>query len=230
MNEDMNTLENKLPQIEANETVETHEEKNVQLSMDPSIQEEEEAKLAQKENDVKLKAILEGLLFLVGDDGLTVEQASKSMDISTKKAEQLFDALQKDYVDDSRGFEIERYGSRYRFLSKAFVHEAAKKLFSIDKISKLSNAALETLAIIAYKQPITRVEIEEIRGVGADVMIRKLEARGLIKEEGRSDAPGRPFLYSVTDEFMDAFKLLSLDELPDLPEFNKDNNDDLFHS
>ncbi len=230
MNEDMNTTENKLPQIEANETVEAHEEKNVQLSMDPSIQEEEEAKLAQKENDVKLKAILEGLLFLVGDDGLTVEQASKSMDISTKKAEQLFDALQKEYVDDSRGFEIERYGSRYRFLSKAFVHEAAKKLFSIDKISKLSNAALETLAIIAYKQPITRVEIEEIRGVGADVMIRKLEARGLIKEEGRSDAPGRPFLYSVTDEFMDAFKLLSLDELPDLPEFNKDNNDDLFHS
>lgn len=230
MNEDMNTIENNLPQIEANETVEAHEEKNVQLSMDPSIQEEEEAKLAQKENDVKLKAILEGLLFLVGDDGLTVERASKSMDISTKKAEQLFDALQKDYVDDSRGFEIERYGSRYRFLSKAFVHEAAKKLFSIDKISKLSNAALETLAIIAYKQPITRVEIEEIRGVGADVMIRKLEARGLIKEEGRSDAPGRPFLYSVTDEFMDAFKLLSLDELPDLPEFNKDNNDDLFHS
>ena len=230
MNEDMNTTENKLPQIEANETMEAHEEKNVHLSMDPSIQEEEEAKLAQKENDVKLKAILEGLLFLVGDDGLTVEQASKSMDISTKKAEQLFDALQKDYVDDSRGFEIERYGSRYRFLSKAFVHEAAKKLFSIDKISKLSNAALETLAIIAYKQPITRVEIEEIRGVGADVMIRKLEARGLIKEEGRSDAPGRPFLYSVTDEFMDAFKLLSLDELPDLPEFNKDNNDDLFHS
>ena len=230
MNEDMNTTESKLPQIEANETVEAHEEKNVQLSMDPSIQEEEEAKLAQKENDVKLKAILEGLLFLVGDDGLTVEQASKSMDISTIKVEQLFDTLQKDYVDDSRGFEIERYGSRYRFLSKAFVHEAAKKLFSIDKFSKLSNAALETLAIIAYKQPITRVEIEEIRGVGADVMIRKLEARGLIKEEGRSDAPGRPFLYSVTDEFMDAFKLLSLDELPDLPEFNKDNNDDLFHS
>ena len=230
MNEDMNTTESKLPQIEANETVEAHEEKNVQLSMDPSIQEEEEAKLAQKENDVKLKAILEGLLFLVGDDGLTVEQASKSMDISTIKVEQLFDTLPKDYVDDSRGFEIERYGSRYRFLSKAFVHEAAKKLFSIDKISKLSNAALETLAIIAYKQPITRVEIEEIRGVGADVMIRKLEARGLIKEEGRSDAPGRPFLYSVTDEFMDAFKLLSLDELPDLPEFNKDNNDDLFHS
>ena len=216
-----------LPQIEK---VETREDENKQMSMDPSIQDEEEALIAQKENDEKLCAILEGLLFLVGDEGLTIEQASQSMDISEEKVESLFDSLQKYYTDDSRGFEIERYGQKYRFLSKAFVHESAKKLFAIDKVSKLSNAALETLAIIAYKQPITRVEIEEIRGVGADVMIRKLEARGLIKEDGRSDAPGRPFLYSVTDDFMDAFKLLSLDELPDLPEFNKEEgNEDLFN-
>ena len=216
-----------LPQIEK---VETREDENKQMSMDPSIQEEEEALIAQKENDEKLCAILEGLLFLVGDEGLTIEQASQSIDISEEKVESLFDSLQKYYTDDSRGFEIERYGQKYRFLSKAFVHESAKKLFAIEKVSKLSNAALETLAIIAYKQPITRVEIEEIRGVGADVMIRKLEARGLIKEDGRSDAPGRPFLYSVTDDFMDAFKLLSLDELPDLPEFNKEEgNEDLFN-
>ncbi len=216
-----------LPQIEK---VETREDENKQMSMDPTIQEEEEALIAQKENDEKLSAILEGLLFLVGDEGLTIEQASQSMDISKEKVEELFDSLQKYYTDDSRGFEIERYGEKYRFLSKASVHEAAKNLFAIDKVSKLSNAALETLAIIAYKQPITRVEIEEIRGVGADVMIRKLEARGLIKEDGRSEAPGRPFLYSVTDDFMDAFKLLSLDELPDLPEFNKDEgNEDLFN-
>lgn len=203
--------------------------KPVQLSMDPSIEQEEEALLAEKENNQRLSSILEGLLFLVGDEGLTVPQAAKSMNVSEKKVESLFEDLQKYYTSDERGFEIERYGNRYRFLSKAFVHESAKRLFSIDKISKLSNAAMETLAIIAYKQPVTRVEIEEIRGVGADVMIRKLEARGLIKEDGRSDAPGRPFLYSVTDEFMDAFKLLSLDELPDLPEFDKDEEkDDLF--
>lgn len=216
---------------EKNTTIasQTESEKPVQLSMDPTIQQEEEARLAQVENDARLSAILEGLLFLVGDDGITVQQASKAMDISEKKVEELFDSLQKYYTDDNRGFEIERFGNRYRFLSKVFVHEAAKKLFSLDKISKLSNAAMETLAIIAYKQPITRVEIEEIRGVGADVMIRKLEARGFIKEDGRSDAPGRPFLYSVTDEFMDAFKLLSLDELPDLPEFkNEDEANDLF--
>ncbi len=227
MSDELKTNEEvSLPQVEK---VESYEKEPEQLSMDPSIQQEEEAILAKKENDEKLSAILEGLLFLVGDEGLTCKQASQSMDIPEKKVEELFEGLQKYYTEDSRGFEIERYGEKYRFLSKAFVHEAAKKLFSIEKVSKLSNAALETLAIIAYKQPITRVEIEEIRGVGADVMLRKLEARGFIKEDGRSDAPGRPFLYSVTDEFMDAFKLLSLDELPDLPEFNKEEgNDDLF--
>ncbi|MDO5110608.1 MAG: SMC-Scp complex subunit ScpB, partial [Erysipelotrichaceae bacterium] len=115
-------------------------------------------------------------------------------------------------------------------LSKAAVHPYAKRLFSIDKESRLSNAALETLAIIAYRQPITRVEIEEIRGVGADMMLRKLEARGLICESGRSEAPGRPILYSVTEDFMDAFQLLSLDELPELPSFSEDTegSDDLF--
>ena len=89
---------------------------------------------------------------------------------------------------------------------------------------------METLAIIAYKQPITRVEIEEIRGVSADVMLRKLQARGLIKEDGRSEAPGRPILYSVTDEFMNDFQLVSLDELPELPDFNEDSKEgsDLF--
>ncbi len=227
MSDELKTNEEvSLPQVEK---VESYEKEPEQLSMDPSIQQEEEAILAQKENDEKLSAILEGLLFLVGDEGLTCKQASQSMDIPEKKVEELFEGLQKYYTEDSRGFEIERYGEKYRFLSKAIVHDAAKKLFSIEKVSKLSNAALETLAIIAYKQPITRVEIEEIRGVGADVMIRKLEARGFIKEDGRSDAPGRPFLYSVTDEFMDAFKLFSLDELPDLPEFNKEEgNDDLF--
>ena len=227
MSDELKTNEEvSIPQVEK---VESYEKEPEQLSMDPSIQQEEEAILAQKENDEKLSAILEGLLFLVGDEGLTCKQASQSMDIPEKKVEELFEGLQKYYTEDSRGFEIERYGEKYRFLSKAIVHDAAKKLFSIEKVSKLSNAALETLAIIAYKQPITRVEIEEIRGVGADVMIRKLEARGFIKEDGRSDAPGRPFLYSVTDEFMDAFKLFSLDELPDLPEFNKEEgNDDLF--
>ena len=177
-------------------------------------------------------AILEGLLFLCGDDGLSIEQAAASMDASEEYVAELFDDLQKYYLQESRGIEIARFGEKYRFLSKAFIHESAKKLFQTSTEAKLSNAALETLAIIAYKQPITRVEIEEIRGVGADVMLRKLVARGLIQEDGRSEAAGRPILYSVTDEFLDSFKLLSLDELPELPQFGTEDSDngELFHS
>lgn len=177
-----------------------------------------------------MAAVLEGLLYLTGDDGLTIEAASDTLGMKPEKTEELFDYLQKYYLEDNRGIEIVRFGNTYKFLSKAMIHQYAQKLFQIDMHAKLSNAALETLAIIAYKQPITRVEIEEIRGVGADVMLRKLEARGLIKEDGRSDAPGRPILYSVTEEFMDAFQLLSLDELPELPQYdeNKEGNNELF--
>ena len=180
----------------------------------------------------RMLAILEGLLFLCGDDGLSIEQAAASMDATEEYVAELFDELQKYYLQESRGIEIARFGEKYRFLSEAAIHDAAKKLFQTSTEAKLSNAALETLAIIAYKQPITRVEIEEIRGVGADVMLRKLVARGLIQEDGRSEAAGRPILYSVTDEFLDSFKLLSLDELPELPQFGTEETDngELFHS
>ena len=180
----------------------------------------------------RMLAILEGLLFLCGDDGLSIEQAAASMEATEEYVAELFDELQKYYLQESRGIEIARFGEKYRFLSKAAIHDAAKKLFQTSTEAKLSNAALETLAIIAYKQPITRVEIEEIRGVGADVMLRKLVARGLIQEDGRSEAVGRPILYSVTDEFLDSFKLLSLDELPELPQFGTEDadNGELFHS
>ena len=174
------------------------------------------------------EAILEGLLFIVGDEGLTVQQAARSLEIPEERVKQLMDDLQVKYLDDKYGIEIANYGGTYRFLSKAVVHSYAKKLFQLSKTSTLSQAALETLAIIAYKQPITRVEIEEIRGVGADMMLRKLEARDLIRVSGRSDAPGRPILYEVTDEFMDSFKLLSLDELPALPQFENEESDELF--
>lgn len=199
-------------------------EKAEQLSL---LQNEEE--IAKEENHIRNRAVLEGLLFITGDEGLTVKAAANAMRCKEDEIEQLFDELQKLYLDDGHGFEIERFGETYRFLSKAVVHESAKRLFSLEKESKLSNAALETLAIIAYKQPITRVEIEEIRGVSADVMLRKLEARGLIQESGRSDAPGKPFLYTVTDEFMNSFHLTSLAELPDLPQFNQDENEDIFN-
>ena len=176
----------------------------------------------------ELLPIAEGLLFLVGDEGITDELMAKSLEISEDIAQQLLDTLQKKYQDDSFGMEVVCYGGIWKFMSKAIVHPFAQKLFQTAKTSALSQSALETLAIVAYKQPITRVEIEEIRGVGCDMMLRKLQARNLITEMGRSEAPGRPILYGVTEEFMDSFKLLSLDELPDLPDFSEHQSDNLF--
>jgi len=209
------------------EILETEDNASV---LDADYDDEEGEEETYDDGFIHMASVLEGLLFLTGDEGITLEQAANALETDAEYVEKLFDYLQKYYLQDNRGIEIARYGLTYRFLSKASVHEAAKRLFQITKTNKLSQAALETLAIIAYKQPITRVEIEEIRGVGADVMLRKLEARGLIKEDGRSDAPGRPILYSVTEEFMDAFQLLSLDELPELPQFDdsEEENNDLF--
>lgn len=166
-----------------------------------------------------LEAILEGLLFVVGDEGISLEACSNILEISIEEVEVAFDNLTKKYLSTEFGIEVVRYAGMYKFVSKAIVHPYAERLFSLNKVKVLSASALETLAIIAYKQPVTRVEIEEIRGVGSDMMLRKLQARGLIQEAGRSDAPGRPILYEVTQEFLDVFKLISLNELPELPSF-----------
>lgn len=210
------------PQIcEVVEEVEVFETVGEIIEVDSTTKDEEEGNQAL--------TILEGLLFIVGDEGISLEQAAEVLGISKDRTEKVFEELQIYYADDQRGFEIANYGGVYKFLSKALVHPYAERLFQTTKQTGLSQAALETLAIIAYKQPITRVEIEEIRGVGADMMLRKLEARNLIRENGRSNAPGKPILYEVTDEFMDSFKLLSLDELPKLPEFNtEEESENLF--
>ena len=174
------------------------------------------------------KPVLEGLLFLSGDEGLTLTQLKNcGLDMSDEDLEAVLDEMMQEYLRETHGIELVCYGGVYKFVSKALIHPYAQKLFSSTKVATLSNAAMETLAIIAYKQPITRVEIEEIRGVSCDMMVRKLLARNLIKECGRSDAPGRPFLYEVTEEFMDTFKLESLKELPELPEY-KEQEEELF--
>ena len=172
--------------------------------------------------------IVEGLLFIVGDEGLTLPQCAAVLDISESEAQRVLEDLQRMYAEDQRGIEVVDYGGVFKFVSKASIHPYAQKLFANAKNTALSQSALETLAIIAYKQPITRVEIEEIRGVGCDMMLRKLQARGLIREAGRSEAPGRPILFEVTEEFMDSFKLVSLNELPELPDYAESESEDLF--
>lgn len=185
-------------------------------------------KKVERKDEYPIDTIVEGLLFIVGDEGLKIEQCAAVMDVTLKGMEEVFSRLMFKYQKKEYAFELVNYGGNYKFLSKSYIHPFASKLFQTTKTNALSQSALETLAIVAYRQPITRVEIEELRGVGCDMMLRKLQARNLIQEMGRSDAPGKPFLYGVTEEFMDSFKLISLDELPELPDFSSDENENLF--
>ncbi len=177
-----------------------------------------------------MRKILEGLLFLSGDEGLSTAQLCEALEISEEALEKNINVMMNEYLEEEHGIELVHFGGRYKFVTKELVYPYAEKLFASTRMATLSSAALETLAIIAYKQPITRSEIEEIRGVGCDMMIRKLIARSLIKECGRSDAPGKPFLYEVTSEFMDSFKLQSLKELPELKEIKQETMQDLFEN
>ncbi len=190
------------------------------------VESEEREDVAQPTN---MEAIVEGLLYIVGEDGAKLEQLAAAIDRSLEDTRTILDNIRIKYAAETFGIELVGYGSVYKFISKKAVFPYAQELFGASKPNTLSQAALETLAIIAYKQPITRIEIEELRGVSAEVMLRKLLARNLIREAGRSEAVGRPILYEVTEEFMDSFKLYTLNELPDLPEYNKEEgNDNLF--
>ncbi|MBR2745123.1 MAG: SMC-Scp complex subunit ScpB [Erysipelotrichaceae bacterium] len=174
-----------------------------------------------------MEAVTEGILYVVGDDGITVIQLAETLEISEEETQQLLDKMMLEYTEnETRGIEMVNYGGRYKLVSKAISHPYCQKLFERTETRPFSQAALETLAIIAYKQPITRVEIEEIRGVSCDMMIRKLLARNLIREAGRLEVAGRPFTYEVTEQFMDTFKLKSLDELPELPEYGNSREDE----
>ena len=172
------------------------------------------------------EAIVEGLLYVVGEEGLKIENIAAVMDIGTEDVKALLTNIESKYRFDQFGIELVNYGGSYRFVTKKAIYPYVQKLLHNEKAASLSNAALETLAIIAYKQPFTWVEIEELRGVGCDMMLRKLQARELIKEAGRSDAPGKPILYEVTEEFLNSFGLETIGMLPDLPEFNNDENEE----
>ena len=175
------------------------------------------------------KAVLEGLLFVVGEEGLTFSQIGEVLEIKEDEAKDLLMDLKKDYEDDSRGLRIDFLGNRFKLTTKFEHKKYYQKLLENPETNFLSQSALETLAIIAYNEPVTRVQVDALRGVGSVQIIRKLFAKGFIKEVGRSDLPGRPILYETTSEFLDYFGLSTIDDLPNMEEFIKDSevNDSL---
>ena len=177
------------------------------------------------------KGILEGILFVVGDDGAKVHELLDILNIDLDTLKSLIVELKDDYEKADRGIRLSNLGDAFKLTTKKEHKEYYQKLLVSDENNTLSNAALETLAIIAYKEPITRVEIDEIRGVSTSQMIRKLVAKGLIKEVGKSELPGRPILYKTTSEFLDYFNMSSLEELPKIDEVKEVIDDiDLYDS
>lgn len=160
--------------------------------------------------------ILEGILFVVGDEGITLKNLCEVMNISLEEAKELLLKLKESYESTDRGIRISYLGDAFKLTTKEEHKEYYQKLIENPETNTLSPSSLEVLAIIAYNQPITRIEIDTMRGVNSNHIIRKLVAKGLIKEAGKSKMPGRPNLYRTTSEFLDCFGLSSLSELPEL--------------
>lgn len=177
------------------------------------------------------EGILEGLLFVVGDDGLTLKQISELLDEDIDTCKEILLSLKQSYEADNRGIRISYLGDAFKLTTKKEHKDYYQKLIVNPNTNTLSQAALETLAIIAYNQPITRIEIDELRGVNNTWLLRKLVAKGLIKEVGKSTMPGRPNLYGTTSDFLDYFGLSTIKDLPKIePKKEEKVTGDLFNS
>lgn len=169
------------------------------------------------------KGIIEAILFAAGRP-ITKNEFMLALEMPQEDIDNIVKSMQEEYREDNRGIELIEIEDSYQLCTKKELYEYVYPV--LDKRSKpnLSNAALETLAIVAYNPKITRAEIEAIRGVAADACVYKLLEYGLIEEAGKVDLPGKPMAYKTTNEFLRMFGYSSLEELPDLPRYKLDEN------
>jgi len=166
-----------------------------------------------------LQSRIEALLFVVGDDGLTIKQLSQLLGEAEELVVQAMEALHTTYEEDlARGITVKEMAGVYQLITKSELADTIQRLVENPTVQSLSQASLEVLAIVAYKQPITRVAIEDLRGVKCERPIQTLASKGLIKEVGRSEGTGRAILYGTTKEFLNYFGLNNIEEMPPLPE------------
>ena len=171
----------------------------------------------------RAKAIIEAILFACGRE-VQIKELMSALELGSEEIFNIVESLKQDYEKQDRGIQIIKVQDAIQLTTKKEYYEYIYPIF--DKRSKpnLSNAALETLSIIAYNPRITKAEIESIRGVNSDGTMYKLLEYNLIENIGKADAPGRPSMYSVTNEFLKMFGLTNLDELPELPRYKLDEN------
>lgn len=171
----------------------------------------------------KIKSIIEAILFAAGRP-VTKTELMLCLEISEDDIQAILENMQEEYKKQARGIELIKVENSYQLCTKKELYEYVYPILDKRSKPKLSNAALETLAIIAYNPKITRAEIEAIRGVSADACVYKLLEYGLVEESGKIDLPGKPMSYKTTDEFLRMFGYSSLEELPELPRYKLDEN------
>jgi len=171
----------------------------------------------------KIESIIESILFVAGRV-VSIKEIELALEIPKNDLEMILKKMQEEYLIQNRGIEIIKINDGYQLCSKKENYEYIYQIIDSRNKPKLSNAALETLSIIAYNPKISRAEIEAIRGVNVDATIYKLLEYGLIEEAGKLDLPGKPMSYKTTDDFLRLFGYGSLDELPELPRYKMDEN------
>lgn len=163
----------------------------------------------------KAKAVIEGVLFTMGES-VEVSRLAEVIEEDVKSTRAILEEMQKDYEREDRGIFLTWLEDSVQLATKAEMYEYLIRIAKAPRKMSLTDTVLETLSIIAYKQPVTRVEIEKVRGVSCDHAINKLLEYDLITELGRLDAPGRPLLFGTTEQFLRSFGVKSLEDLPEL--------------
>ncbi len=168
----------------------------------------------------EIQAILEGVLFAAGD-AVELDRLADIVDVDKRSLREILKQMMDQYNFERRGIHIIQLEDSYQMCTRGEFHDYIAMLAEPRRKQNLSNAAIEVLAIVAYKQPVTRSMIENIRGVNCDYVVNRLVERGLIEETGRLDAPGRPLLFGTTQEFLRCFGIASLKELPEYDAFGQ---------
>ena len=167
----------------------------------------------------ELAHVIEAILFVAGEP-VNVKDMQRALDVTEDETRQAIDALDSDYSFHRRGITLKRFGEHIQLSTRAEYAPYVERLLQPIQKQSLSQSALETLAIVAYRQPVTKLEMEAVRGVKCDYSVQSLVNKGLIEEVGRKEALGRPILYGTTDKFLSHFGLSSLEDLPKPPEEN----------
>ena len=160
---------------------------------------------------------IEAILFVAGD-AVPIRQMAKALGLDVPVVRTVLEQMKDDYDFHQRGFVIKEFGEKVQLETRPLYADDVVRLLQPVQQQSLSQAAMETLAVVAYRQPVTKAEIEQVRGVKCDYSVQSLTAKGMIREVGRKDTIGRPILYGTTDEFLSHFGIRNLEELPRMPD------------